>query len=668
MKWTFFAAVLLCLPAMVAISLAVENPSAGYTTPEQAVERLKQIADDAGGVAKFIELAETPGERTVGIVMIGENLSNPAILVVANMEGNSPQSTEAAIRLAETVTTEWSDDLSRLSYYIVAAGNPDGYARFFDDPLIESYGNETSINDDNDESVDEDGRSDLNGDGFVTLMRQKHPEGSWIEIEGNPVLMKRAERGKGEVGVYRLFTESKDIDGDGKMGEDGPGGSNPGRNFPHNFKHYTKTNGAWPASETESRAILRFAFDHPEIAMVLTFGRTNSLRSVPESSQKAKAGSNKYKLPERIAEQMGLDPEEEYELSKLVEMGKEFTGYEDLTEEMVLQFLGVGAAVNPNRNDLPYWNELSERYKEFMKDAGFEEERLDSKEFSPGCIEEWAYYQYGVPSFSMDFWTLPKPKKEEDKEKAEGAMTPDEIEEMTTDEFIALGEEKINEFLKASGAPSQYTAQMVIMALQGGMMDTRKMAEMMRKMQSKEESGGADETEEALYKYRPEMILEWQTYQHPDLGEVEIGGAVPYADIAPPHDILDSILTAKLPFVRKLSGHLPKIEVGQSDVEQVASGVYRVKTWVVNNGFLPYPTHQGLRCQRPLPTVVTISGPGIELLEGKDRTTLGVLDGSGGTQELTWLIEAPAGTRIDIRATAESAGTDTRTVTLGGNR
>ncbi|MCK7489577.1 MAG: hypothetical protein MZU79_04540 [Anaerotruncus sp.] len=38
---------------------------------------------------------------------------------------------------------------------------------------------------------------------------------------------------------------------------------------------------------------------------------------------------------------------------------------------------------------------------------------------------------------------------------------------MTNDEFIALGEEKIDAFLKASGAPDQFKAKQVIESAQG---------------------------------------------------------------------------------------------------------------------------------------------------------------------------------------------------------
>ena len=67
--------------------------------------------------------------------------------------------------------------------------------------------------------------------------------GTYVEVADNPLLMREVDNAKGEVGKYRLFREGVDADGDGKLNEDGPGGVNPGHNFPHNFKHFTKNFG-----------------------------------------------------------------------------------------------------------------------------------------------------------------------------------------------------------------------------------------------------------------------------------------------------------------------------------------------------------------------------------------------------------------------------------------
>ncbi len=668
MKSVGCARLLMIASLLFASSLVIAGGAElGYRSPQEIQSTMEKTAKANGSIATLHTLGQTPGGKDILLMELGPAKKDvPAVLLVANMEGDSPPATRAAMQLISLLTGDWKTDTDSLRWYIMPMANPDGYAAFFSAPLDNRFVNGRAVNDDRDDATNEDGPDDLNGDGYITVMRQVHPEGEWIAVEGNPVLMKRAESGKGEQGTYRLFEEGIDNDGDGKINEDGPGGANPGHNFPHDFRHYAYANGLFPASEPETRAVLQFAFDHPEIAMLLVFDRTNSLANVPESSRRSEATQDTYHLPHRIAEQAGVDPDEEFTLDQLVEMGKEFTGMQDLTPEMVLQFLGVGAAVNPDRNDLPYWTEISKRYKDFLKDAGMESKRLKAKDFPAGSIEEWGYYQYGVPTYSMDFWTLPESPKEDAGEKKEGMMTPDEIEKMSNEEFIALGKDKIDAFLKASGAPAQYTADMVIMGLQGGMMTTKKMAEIMRKMKKKDEAGGADETEQALYDYNTDAFVAWTAYKHPTLGDVEIGGMIPYSTVAPPADTVDAVIAGQLPFIRQLASWRPRIALDKIDITPVSDGVWKVDAWVADNGFLPYPTYQGKRCQRPSPAIATISGDNITVLEGRPRTVLDIIDGSGGVRKVSWLVHAGSGDKVTIKASSFSAGSDARTVALTG--
>lgn len=659
----------LLVAAMSSVPVALPDRALGsqftYHSPGQIRETVKDIDVQYGQLSVLHLLARSPGDRDVLLLELGERRSDaPAILVAANMEGDCPIATEAALQLARLLVTDWRAELERHTWYILPVGNPDGHARFFRRPLDSGFTNDRPLNDDNDDATDEDGPEDLNADGYITMMRQAHPEGTWAKVDGNPVLMKKADSAKGVKGEFRLFTEGIDNDGDGKINEDGPGGAIPGHNFPHNFQHYTTTDGRWAASEPETRGLLRFAFDHPEIAMVVTFGRSNSLKEIPPSSRKTEAAQDKYKLPENFAKRMGVDPKTEFPLKELVEMGREYTGYTELTEEMVLQFLGVGAAANPDKADLPYWTELSKRYNEFIKKAGLDAERLKPPAFSPGCIEEWAYYQYGVPSFSMDFWTLPAKKK--DKKEGDGALSADEIEKMSNEDFVGMGEEKIAALLKATGAPAHFTPQMVISAVQSGMMDTKKVAEFMRDAEKKKEAGGIDETDDALYAFNQDAFATWEPYNHPTLGAVEIGGRLPYATLAPPAARVSELLDAQLPFVRELAALLPRVVIKKVEPTREAPDVWKLSAWIVNEGFLPFPTHQGKRCKRPTPVVVTLVGESVTLLEGRDRAVLKLLEGSGGTAKVTWLLQAKEGTPITLHVHSFSAGSDSATLTLTG--
>jgi len=287
----------------------------GYRTPQEIQSTLEKTAK-GNDIATLHTLGQTPGGQDILLMELGPGKKDvPAVLLVANMEGDSPPATRAAMQLISLLTGDWKGDTDSLRWYIMPMANPDGYASFFAKPLNNSYVNGRAVNDDRDDATNEDGPDDLNGDGYITVMRQVHPEGKWIAVEGNPVLMKRAEAGKGEQGKYRLYEEGIDNDGDGEINEDGPGGANPGHNFPHDFRQYTYANGLFAASEPESRAILQFAFEHPEIAMLLAFDRTNSLLNVPESARKSEATQEKYRLPHWMAENAGIDPEQEFSVS-----------------------------------------------------------------------------------------------------------------------------------------------------------------------------------------------------------------------------------------------------------------------------------------------------------------------------------------------------------------
>ncbi|UCC31622.1 MAG: hypothetical protein JSU86_04960, partial [Phycisphaerales bacterium] len=191
-----------------------------------------------------------------------------------------------------------------------------------------------------------------------------------------------------------------------------------------------------------------------------------------------------------------------------------------------------------------------------------------------------------------------------------------------------------------------------------------KIAEFIRKAQKKEEAGGADETEEALYAFNKDAFVPWQDYDHPTLGTVQIGGKIPYTDLTPPPEAVRELLEKQLPFVRKLSTMLPEVVIEKVEVEPVSSGVWRLNAWVENRGFLPYPTHQGQRCKRPTPVAVTLTGESIKLLEGRERTVLDLLAGSGGVQKTTWLLHAAPGSRVTLETKSFSAGEDKKILTL----
>lgn len=644
-----------------------------YHTPYELNEALKNFTTLDPKVTTLHKIAVTPGKNMVYMIEIRPEASKkktlPAILVVANMEGTVPLSSEAAIYLIQSIL-EKPEVRKDKTWYILPCGNPDAAAKYFSKPLLMDPRNAQPHNDDMDDSLDEDGVEDLDGNGMITQMRVKDPQGEWIPVPGEPRLMKKADWSKEEKGLYKLYSEGIDNDRDGQYNEDGPGGVDISINFPHLFKFFTKTGGSWAGSEVESHNLIQFITKHREIAVTFTFGETNFCLIPPRGGRKEEVDLTKIKIPKRFATFLNVDPEKTYSIKEVTEMVKPFVpaGME-VTESMVASFLGLGAVVNPLPEDLKFYKELSEKYKEFLKKNKLDTKRLDPPKAKDGSFELWSYYQLGLPSFSMDFWTLPKIEKQK---KEEPGITPEKLEKMSNEEFLALGEEKISEFLKSAGAPPNFKAKMVMDAVKNGMMTTKKMAEMLRQMPKPKSEEAADPKEKALLAFSDKELggkgfVEWKPYKHPILGEVEIGGAVPYASNTPPAKMIEKLLKGQVPWVFELVKKMARVNINKTEVKSLGAGLYQVKAWIENTGYLPYPTAMGKRNNRILPVIVTIEENKCKIIEGKKRSLVKEIEGHK-TQMVSWIIQAEKPVKLIIKAFTSIAWKDTKQIELGGMR
>jgi hypothetical protein len=644
-----------------------------YHTPAELASAIQEYAAANAAVARVHKLAQSPGGRDVLVIEIGPEAGKaektvPAVFVAANFEGTIPLSAEAALYLIKQLIDK-PDSRKSLTWYILPCPNPDAASRYFVKPLLMDPRNGKPRNDDMDDATDEDGPDDLDGDGIITRMRVKDPAGEWLSVPGEPRLMKKADWSKGEKGVYKLYTEGLDNDGDGEYNEDGPGGVNVGVQFPHLFKFFSPESGDWPGSESESFALMKFLNDHKEIGLTFVFGSTNFCLNPPRGGRKGEADLTQIKIPERMAGFIGADPTKTYTMAEIMDLVKPLVpeGMQ-VTESMIASFLGLGAVVNPLPEDLKFYKELSDKYKEFLKKGKLDEKRLEPAQDKDGSFELYAYYQLGLLSFSLDFWTLPEVKEE----KKEPEITPEKLEKMTNDEFIALGEEKIDAFLKSAGAPPQFRAKSLIEGLKAGQMNTKQMAEMMKQMPKPPSEEGEDPKEKALLAWSDKELggkgfVAWKSFKHPTLGEVEIGGTVPYTDTTPPAAKIEPLLKGQVPWVFEIAAKMARIKIGKTEVKTLGGGIYSIEVWIENASYLPYPTAMGRRNNRNLPVIVTLEGKDFTIVEGKKRSLVEALDGYTA-QPVRWLVRAEKPVRAEVTAMTKIAWGDTKTLELGGAR
>ena len=109
--------------------MAAELTFDRYHTPAAIDAALNDFARANPATAKLHTLARSAGGRDILMLEVGPEVKNakktiPAVLVVANMEGTVPLSSEAALYLIKLILAK-SDVHKNLTWSILPCGNPD---------------------------------------------------------------------------------------------------------------------------------------------------------------------------------------------------------------------------------------------------------------------------------------------------------------------------------------------------------------------------------------------------------------------------------------------------------------------------------------------------------------------------------------------------------------
>ena len=199
----------------------------------------------------------------------------PAFFIAGAIHANEIQGSEVALYTAWYLLEMYgrSPFITRLvdqrAFYIVPMMSPDSRDAHIYRPNSTNSprSGQVPVDDDRDGLVNEDGPDDLDGDGHITQMRVRDPNGRWKPHPDFPNLMIRCK--DDEPGQYRLLgEEGYDNDGDGRVNEDGDGFYDPNRDWAWQWQPRHVQSGAYryPFSLPENRAVADFVMDHPNIA------------------------------------------------------------------------------------------------------------------------------------------------------------------------------------------------------------------------------------------------------------------------------------------------------------------------------------------------------------------------------------------------------------------
>ncbi|WP_199117911.1 M14 family metallopeptidase [Pedobacter sp. ASV28] len=298
-KYVLMAAMILC--AIITKSQKPENILAAVGTPPSPkvsiswnryndyaaiTEICKKLAAAHPSLVKLEVIGKSYKGKDLWVMTISDSKKGnpdqkPAMYIDGNIHSNEIQGSEFALYtawyLAEMHAAGNKSIQSLLAdktFYIVPTINPDARDHFIHQANT-AHSPRTGlipIDNDRDGLDNEDGFDDLDGDGHITMMRRKNPNGRY---KVDPSDYRRMIMvGYDEKGEYELLgSEGIDNDGDGLVNEDGEGAYDPNRDWGWNWQPNYIQGGAYkyPFSIPENRAVVDFVMKHPNIAAAQSY-------------------------------------------------------------------------------------------------------------------------------------------------------------------------------------------------------------------------------------------------------------------------------------------------------------------------------------------------------------------------------------------------------------
>lgn len=652
-----------------------------YLTHDQLTRALQDLAGSHRNLATLSSLARTDAGRDVWLLTLGNASTGaldqkPALLVVANLEANHLVGSATALHTARQLLEGYGQDdettrlLDERTVYILPRMNPDGAELNWSMSGYEiPFKPHLSAPDRGGMNDREIGR-DLNNDGVITMMRERHPEGEWIADDDDPRLMRRANRARAERGEYRVFLEGIDttmVDAYVPLGSDGV---NLNRNFPHEYLYFQPHVGPHQVSEAETRALADFMFERTNIAAVLTFSPYDNLRSPTPESRRP---------PEGVAPGPPSQPS------------------------------------NVQAQDRPYFQYLSEQFVDLTGLRG------DGAAGEAGSFAQFVYYQVGIPSFTTPVWVLPADAPETrapagqaaaQAAQASGGVEGDWTISLTVEGqpvVATLGASRVGDGLQillsspagtteltGQGQGDQFQASGDIEGMGAISVTGRVTGDEVAgsvalgpmgsvPFTGSRVGGGAAAPAPAAQGGQPrngttpehrwlqyfddagiDGFVEWTPATHPQLGEVEVGGFRPNVRVNPPAAEVRELAEKHAAFAIWLGNQTGEVEIVETRVEPRGEGVWQVTATLTNERYLPTQTQMGgrIRFNRPV-TVRLMPAPGMTVLTGNIQQQTPRIEGMGARRSFTWLVQAPAGTQVPMEVFAERAGgLQSTTITL----
>lgn len=139
-----------------------------------------------------------------------------------------------------------------------------------------------------------------------------------------------------------------------------------------------------------------------------------------------------------------------------------------------------------------------------------------------------------------------------------------------------------------------------------------------------------------------DQFIEWTPFDHPQYGKVELGGWKKTQGRVPPRFMNEELSHRNMAFTLYQADEMPLMKTGETSVEPLGGGVFRVRVELANPKVVPTIMAKAAANNVVRPDLLTASGRGVEVLSAgwvRDRFRPGA----------TLLIDQPDPSRIIVR-------------------
>lgn len=276
-----------------------------------------------------------------------------------------------------------------------------------------------------------------------------------------------------------------------------------------------------------------------------------------------------------------------------------------------------------DEDDAGYYEAMGELYR---KTLGLDKELEDTS--CPGTFSDWMYFHRGRLSLAAKPWS-PELAVELSKAAEKKTQTGDEKDSESDSEDEKKDKEK-----------------------------------------KPEDADERNEKEREVLKWfdgkSPQAFVKWQAIEHPDFPNqrVEVGGYSPFALTNPPARMIEQIAAKHADFLTMVAQRLPRIGIRKIETRHLGRSVYEVKIQVENTGFLPTSISQGQTTREVYPTRLIIELDDKFFLSGTRITNIPLILGSGGMEEVRYIIRSSDRKKINFELISVLAGQVTGTIEL----